>query len=420
MIDLSTAQAEGAIFTPAIQPIYADNIDPQASQSRPIPGGYSASDLDFLNPSSRLFHLKYALYSAGWAIKAARQPNMLVNHDRNSTVLIGDSGGYQIIKGHLGTVDNTLRGRILNWLETYCDIAMTLDVPTIALKSPESGYTKFENCLSDTLTNLDYFNANRTPGKIRFLNVLQGNTPQQSNKWYDAVKDYPFEGWAIAGPLKKSLFHVIRRILTIRDDKLLGDRSWVHILGIGTPRYAVAISYLQEAMRLHVDPDFTISIDVSSPFLSVSKRQVFLQGGLWPQKFGVVSGRVPDDKRYIGSNHRLPLHSPIGEHLTLGDICVRDEPFKKRTYDSLSYTLLMHNNVFVHAKNIIDATRLAQLDPRSASQFVPSSLTNARNAIHAIVSADDWQAALNRARATLNRAIPFNEPDEWEEDDDER
>ncbi len=49
-------------------------------------------DLGFLNPSNRLYSIKYALASAGLFAKE-RGANMVTERDREKTVVIGDSGG---------------------------------------------------------------------------------------------------------------------------------------------------------------------------------------------------------------------------------------------------------------------------------------------------------------------------------------
>jgi len=84
------------------------------------------------------------------------------------------------------------------------------------------------------LGHLDYFAANRTPGKTHFLCVLQGNTPREADRWYEAVKHYPFEGWAFAGVMRRNMYEVCRRVIKMANDGLLQNKSWIHVLGTAT------------------------------------------------------------------------------------------------------------------------------------------------------------------------------------------
>jgi hypothetical protein len=81
------------------------------------------------------------------------------------------------------------------------DPAMTLDVPPgpLANNVPGYRYQTTEDCLKATQEHLDFIKARRQSSNVEFLNVLQGNNPHEADYWYDTVKHYPFEGWAVAG-----------------------------------------------------------------------------------------------------------------------------------------------------------------------------------------------------------------------------
>ena len=104
---------------------------------------------------------------------------------------------------------------------------MTLDVPTGPLLKTGYKYSSFQACLDKTLDHLEFFRTHRKPGATKFLNVLQGNTTQQTDKWYDAVKHYEFEGWAFAGLLRHNFYNLCRRIIKMADDGLLQSRDWI-------------------------------------------------------------------------------------------------------------------------------------------------------------------------------------------------
>ena len=50
------------------------------------------------------------------------------------------------------------------------------------------------------------------------MNVLQGNTVQETDVWYDEVKWYDFEGWAFAGKFRHNMWALCRRIIIMMDD----------------------------------------------------------------------------------------------------------------------------------------------------------------------------------------------------------
>ena len=43
------------------------------------------------------------------------------------------------------------------------------------------------------------FSQKNRLGQTKFLNVLQGDDWETAQIWYDQVKDFEFEGWAVGG-----------------------------------------------------------------------------------------------------------------------------------------------------------------------------------------------------------------------------
>ena len=229
-----TNQTEHAIYLPAIHPMYALGVMQKAS--RGLPAGASISDLNFFKPRSKFLNLDAGLYSAG-LIRNHRTPLPCMVSTRTrgknqTSIVIGDSGGYQIATGQLHITPRK-REEIFQWLVDTCDLAMTLDVPTMVLNGGKSTqYRSFEDCLMTTMAHLAEFRALGGEHDY-FLNVLQGRTLVESDDWYDAVKHYNFYGWAISGTQKETLKHLLWRILhLIEDGKFDRDATWLHFLGI--------------------------------------------------------------------------------------------------------------------------------------------------------------------------------------------
>ena len=193
-VNLTPLQRDYAVYLPAISTFYQTYVAKQRlaeyiPEGR-IPEGFDRGieGMNFLNAEQGYFTYKYGLYSAGHAQldleKSLTQESMIQDRDRKNTLILGDSGGFQIGKGVLkfdwlnfeGPSANKVRKQILEWLELTADWSMMLDVPTWACDhnhTEKTGLKTFEDCLDKTKFNNEYFLKNRL-GQTKFLNVLQG------------------------------------------------------------------------------------------------------------------------------------------------------------------------------------------------------------------------------------------------------
>ena len=74
-IDLTPRWENFAVYLPAIQYHYASAVDNnKLLKGRDFPKEIKLTDLDFLNPKSKLWHYGYALYSAGQFTDALPKP----------------------------------------------------------------------------------------------------------------------------------------------------------------------------------------------------------------------------------------------------------------------------------------------------------------------------------------------------------
>jgi hypothetical protein len=217
-----------AVYIPSVSPSYAMAAYNQ-KWKRALPEGVEDGDLNFLDPNNKLFRISHVMSSAGQALLQNRRC-IIQERDRSATMLICDSGGYQIATRRLTINGDADRLAILRWLERHANWAMTLDVPTGPVGDPRYHYKSVKDCLTDTVYNLEFFQKNRKSSEVGFLNVLQGNTTQQSDEWFRAVKGFDFEGWAFAGKLRHNFFNLCRRIIHMADQKLLDGRDWIHVL----------------------------------------------------------------------------------------------------------------------------------------------------------------------------------------------
>ena len=370
-----------AKFLPAISNFYNTFISKQRVTQgahipkERIPKGFEndVEGLNFLNPEKGYFTYDVGLYSAGHACldveKAPDRDSMCVNRDRKFSTIVGDSGGYQIGKGVIqfdwqdfeGNKANKVRSDILNWLELTADWSMTLDIPTWAsgpLNSARTGLKSFEDCLKGTLYNNNYFQKNRL-GQTKFLNVLQGDDWNTACIWYDAVKNFEFEGWAMGGLNMCDMEVLLRRLIIMRDEKKLDKKNWIHVLGTSQLDWACFLTQVQRQLRKHVNSDVTISFDSASAFLSTANGLVYTHNLFTPKRWSYIMEKAPDDKRLKGSTIPFPFKSAIGNRLNMGDVCWygegdlnKNNKEGKTAWDSFSYCLMMAHNVYNHIRAV--------------------------------------------------------------------
>ena len=363
-----------AVFLPAISNFYNTFISKQRVSggthipSERIPQGFEngVEGLNFLNPEKGMFTYPTALYSAGHACLNMEQVNdrdsMVVNRDREFSTIVGDSGGYQIGRGVIkfdwkdfeGNKANKVRSDILNWLELTSDWAMTLDVPTWAaddLNSPKTGLTSFKDTLDGTIYNNKFFQKNRL-GQTKLLNVLQGDDWETAQTWYDAVKDFEFEGWAMGGINMCDMEVMLKRLIIMRDENKLDGKDWMHVLGTSQMDWACYLTGVQRQVRKHINPNFTISFDSASAFLSTANGLVYTYNSYTPDRWSFVMDKAPDDRNLKGSKIPFPFQSGIGSRLNMGDVCYygdgdlnKNGKIGATSWDSFSYCLMMAHNV---------------------------------------------------------------------------
>ena len=438
-----------AVFLPAISNFYNTFISKQRVSEgthipkERIPAGFDrgVEGLNFINPDEGYFTYPTALYSAGHACldmnKVADRDSMCVNRDRKFSTIVGDSGGYQLGKGIIkfdwkdfeGNKANEVRSNILNWLELTADWSMTLDVPSWAaddLNSPKTGLTSFKDCLDGTVYNNKFFQKNRL-GQTKFLNVLQGDDWESACTWYDAVKDFEFEGWAMGGINMCDMEVMLKRLIIMRDEKKLDGKDWMHVLGTSQLDWACFLTQVQRQVRKNINENFTISFDSASAFLSTANGLVYTHNLFTPKRWSYIMEKAPDDKKLKGSDIPFPFKSAIGERLEMKDICWygegdlnKNNKEGKTSWDSFSYTLMMAHNVYNHiravqiANDMNDIEKLKhQPDPKTwmkvknadntdePSEFVPRNILYFNTLVEQVFTSETPMEIISNARAFL-------------------
>jgi len=349
-VNLTPLQRDYAIYLPAISSFYGTYIAKQRLEKfipdDRIPKGFDrgVEGMNFLNEEQGYFTYKYGLYSAGHATldlnKTMTKESMIQQRDRSKTMILGDSGGFQIGKGVLkfdwlnfeGPSATKTRQSILEWLEVTADWSMMLDVPTWACDhnhTAKTGLKTFEDCLDKTRFNNEYFLKNRL-GQTKFLNVLQGGDWERAEQWYQGVKEFSdpavwedkaAEGWAMGGANMSMMDVTLKRLMTLREDGLLEGKNWMHFLGTAQLDWACFLTSIQRQIRKHINEDFTISFDCASPFIATAHGLVYTNPQHSPKRWSTIMEKATDTKALAGSEIPFPFTSEISSRLTMGDIC---------------------------------------------------------------------------------------------------
>jgi hypothetical protein len=433
-----------AVYLPSIQKGYAKAVSVEGEKARdkkrPMPKDITMRSLDFLNPKNKLWHYKYALYSAGQFKIGEAQSDIVTTRDEKQTVILGDSGGFQIGKGTLAgftalnklkTADEVcnawrnasdLKKWIVNWLETHSDYAMTLDMPLWA-QLPQNKNTPFHKCSTQqlidlTVENLEFIKRNKR-GNTKWLNVIQGTNSKDMKQWWDAIKGYRFGGWALAGDTgwRGGSMAVVTQVLMMRDEGAFEKgMDWLHVLGVSQTKWAVILSAIQRGLRKSTNPNLRISFDSASPNILAGK---FEQLAVYPKftkkedSWVVSAVRCPSAKIYVDSKDEFafPFPSPLGDKLKLSHLNVKYDKYSNVRFDAVTQAFLTHHNTWVYVRAMLEANELAFLDRADAEQFVPQNLLACLHLIEELMCVKNW-----KTRITNNKRL-FDAVDKMSKDE---
>jgi hypothetical protein len=384
-----------AIYVPSLQSGYAQYAVKQNKDVRngALPRGFRMRDLDFLDPRSKLWSCGYTLYSSGQFDKSQiRQPDMVRDRKRDdNSKVIGDSGGYQLGTGVIKNAeehralqelatnrkklyaqwqDIGFRRRTLRWLDVYTDYAMTLDMVLWGIGTKNSvlrGLT-VPQAIDLTVDNNRYFSENRrgvSSGGTRFLNVLQdtGKDDDSGELWYQAVKDFDFEGWSFGGETTR-LDNFLRWCHRLLRENKLEKAEWLHILGKSPPVFSVVYTAIQQALCKAAGHQITISYDSSSPHQYSGKYREMCESPVFTTdlKKTWVMGHDKIDQNIqlaLGDITKpLPHNSPVSKYFTLNHLNFHKDLYRDNFVDSLSEHIMTNHNIYVYHRAALDACDL--------------------------------------------------------------
>ena len=453
-INLSNSHnPEWALFLPAVSSFFIAGLGKQREgenyfdQAR-IPAAFNGDveKLNFLNEKEGLYTYKWGLYSAGHAnldiTKNDSNESIIRKRDRENTFLLGDSGGFQILKCQWPAdwkdpnCPRAMKKRqqVLTWMDEYMDYGMCLDIPSQSLTTyhikdkktgtSAHGISTIEEAITATHINNEYFVANRD-GRCKFLNVLQGRNHGQSDDWYEEMKKYcdtnvygdkAFNGWAFGGQNKIDIHLMLRRLVGIIHDGFLeeGKQDLIHCLGTSIMEYAVLFTDIQRAIRKHHNPKLQITFDCASPFFSAAKGLAYNNNTFeHDTKWTYAMEKTAENKNYATDTrkfsdgvladkiHKVFTDSPVTDMMIMKDLCYRGPGFigqhgkeTKTSWDTLSYTLLQAHNVYQHMSAVQEANRRYEKGIKPKMVMDPLGNLNFSDIVDEIFSLKDRQKSL--------------------------
>jgi tRNA-guanine family transglycosylase len=169
---------------------------------------------------------------------------------------MGDSGGFEAATQ--GVRPNP--ELILKWLETNTDLAMNLDIPTTRKTRVLATQQELDESLSESVKNYEYFEKHRTNYNMILYNVLHGETYDYMDKWYNAVKDFNFESWAMGLVPADDMYIQVLGFSYLLEKGALDNAKGLHIFGKSGIQIMPILAYIA---RNHLTTKF-VSFDSSS------------------------------------------------------------------------------------------------------------------------------------------------------------
>lgn len=156
----------------------------------------------------------------------------------DDTIIFIDSGGYQLATG---VKPNHSREKALEWSEANGDLFPILDLPA-------NKKISMDESIAYTIESAKYYSEKRSRSDCIIMNVLSATERSGMERWYKAVKDFQFDGWAYGGHAN-SLKSIIQSILFLESKGELSRNECTNLHIFGTTSLHV-IPYLVYAQNI--------------------------------------------------------------------------------------------------------------------------------------------------------------------------
>ena len=268
----------------------------------------------FNDKKDTYFSNNYILLSAGTQYKKKNLRKSI--KAENATVFI-DSGGYQLAHGTVDPKKYTDK-MALEWSEKNGEIFPILDRPSFTLHlknddgTPKSPYKDYQECLDLSVASAKYYTENRTRSDTIVLNVIQGLTSEEIEKWYKEISKYEFEGWAYGGT-NGNLGRILPALKFLLKSGELDRESckMFHIFGVTSNESMIYFQYIQMVLD-------RMGFDIQITYDSTYWNRTCVYGSYMTKPryivgLGMEAMNWPNSINYkeMSKDFRLPCKCPI-------------------------------------------------------------------------------------------------------------
>jgi queuine/archaeosine tRNA-ribosyltransferase len=204
----------------------------------------------FNKKSNPYFFYPWILIPANESFKKKKYRELI---GANNSKVFVDSGGFSLAMGK--TNPKVFTDKVaLEWSENNGDIFPILDRPSwnTGIDKP---FKTYEECLEKSIGSARYYYENRSNSNCEVLNVLQGETIHQMKKWYENIKQYEFDGWAVGGLVmlkgQKRLKRILDSISVLLETGELEKPNvkYIHFFGVSTLDAMIYLEYFQQKLN---------------------------------------------------------------------------------------------------------------------------------------------------------------------------
>lgn len=273
---------------------------------------YNNFDVKFFSDKSFFKH-PLALQCAFYGINGAtdNKPYREAIGYPTTQPLLFDSGGFQMfsLRSKGQKMDMTPLDS-LRWQEANAikgDVMFNLDVPPALEHLPTM--EDMHRSLNESVANFKLFEKERKNYDALLLNVLHGHNKATMDVWYNGVKDFNFDGYAIGNPSLDPMIHA--QGLMYLFDKGEYDKpncKWIHLFGKGGQGTIPLIVYFASKIKRS---DIKVTFDSSSYNVGSIYRKYYMP-------FDVTQHLFFGDKfnRCNPSIKQLPCKCPVCSNIT--------------------------------------------------------------------------------------------------------
>jgi len=198
--------------------------------------------------------------------------------------------------------------KVLRWQERNCQVGFVLDVPLVGKQGGHSR-KRFEAALAKSVENYDIAVSNRKKmpeDGFLLYNVLHGMSITQLEEWYDAVKDFPLDGYSL--PLKPPN-DPLQQAFGLTFAMAHGFMRNIHVLGVSGFEVVPTIVYASKFID-------NLTYDSATPTGNGAK----FRGYHTPMSPGVIMGNPSKWRIFFGEKssgllNKLPCDCPVCEQI---------------------------------------------------------------------------------------------------------